>query len=191
MVHSETEVHAVYRIVEKEAKLQSKQKVADELGISREMVSEAMDYFLENPFDIHEDVLTCQYWFFKDKMQDVLEARYKISQDCPSCESGTLVPEHLFPQVRERPMDYRSMAFRVVSCRECGYDYSLSDSFKGFSEGFQIQQQGEDQLYTIETRLIDWDDATIWYLVRDHGNDTIDHVTHQQLTEEFEVYTGE
>ena len=190
MAKSKDEVHAVYRIVEVEAKVDTFEEAAEHLELSLELVEEAMEFHYNNPIKTHEDALTAQYWFFKDEMENILQAKAKISQDCPECEVGTLTPEHLYPIVYGHGFDYRGRSFRMVSCDRCDYDYDLRDSFKGFDEGFQLKQQGQEHLYTIETRLVDWDDGTIWYLLRDHSTSQVNHVTHQQLTEEYEVYTG-
>lgn len=191
MCKTETDSYAVYQIVNTEAQHESFEEVAECLDLPYELVEDAMLYYYDNPYLVHQDALTAQFYLWKSKMETTLESRAKIGQDCPACETGTLTPEHLYPAVNDSVLDYRHMAFLPVVCDRCDYEYQFEESYKGFDEGFQLEKQGEDQLHTIEARLVDFDDATLWYLLRDHSDNSIDHVTHQTLTEDYRIYTGD
>lgn len=64
MCKTETDSYAVYQIVSTEAQHESFEEVAECLDLPYELIEDAMLYYYDNTYLVHQDALTAQFYLW-------------------------------------------------------------------------------------------------------------------------------
>lgn len=200
VTNDQSQEYAVYRIVSEEARIDEEDwtegdpvfgRTAEQLGLSHEMVETAMEYYYNNVYTVHQDILTVQYLHHRIQMQTAVHGRSVIGSDCPQCDTGSIHPVHSFPnEAGESRMD---SVYHQVECDYC--DYTVTDKRQQhfiYPTGYRLratylsEDWNTELVYEISTRLIDYDEGNFWYVLRNQKYGYTQIETHDELVRAYE-----